>query len=337
MWNIGNLKIDGHVVLGPMSGFTTPAYRDFMKPFGVGVSVTEMVSDMGCIFGMKTTREFIEYPPNRPTGVQLFGSNPDNLVKAAEYSLEVNPEIDFFDVNMGCPVPKVNRSGSGSALMKDSKLCGEIVRRLKESTGLPVTAKIRLGWSSGTVNYKEVMAELQAGGVDAIAIHARTREERYSGKPHYDTIENLQDETDVPLIVSGNIYTLEDAVAAKEITGATAIMVARGGVGNPFLVTQIDRYLRTGEILPNPTVSQQIDWCIELADAVTRESGEDKGFRRLRSYVPRFVAGCYRSREYRNILVAETVNRERLTAALEKIRSEIGSDRIMNDGRYPGR
>lgn len=336
MWSIGDLKIDGRVVLGPMSGYTTPAYRDYMKPFGVAVSYTEMVSDMGCIFGMATTREFIEYPPNHPTGVQLFGSKPENLVKAAKFSLDVNPDIDFFDVNMGCPVPKVNRTGAGSSLMKDVKNCGDIIRALKENVDVPVTAKIRLGWSSGTINFMDVIHELEDAGVDAICIHPRTREERYAGKPHYDKVVGLRKEMSVPLIVSGNIYLLEDAISAAEITGAEGVMVARGGVGNPFLCTQIDHYFRTGVKLPNPTVSQQVDWCMELAEKLVEESGYDTAIRRLRSYAPRFIAGCYRCRAYRNKLT-QIENLEQLRDTLETIRSKMGDDIINNDGRLdPG-
>ena len=129
MWKIGNIDIDGVVVLGPMAGITSYGYRDFMKPFGVAVSVSEMVSDMGLIYDNDKTNEYVIYPESHPVGVQLFGHDPENIVKAAKLALKLNPNIDFFDLNMGCPVPKVINSGSGSALMKDPKLCGEIVRR----------------------------------------------------------------------------------------------------------------------------------------------------------------------------------------------------------------
>ncbi len=332
MWKIGGLKVDGPVVLGPMSGYTTPAYRDFMKPFGVALSYTEMVSDMGCIFGMKTTRSFLEFGDNEPTGAQLFGSDPENLAKAAAYAVEVNPRIRFIDINMGCPVHKVNRTGAGCVLMKDPLRCGMIVRAVKRATGLPVTAKIRLGWSSGTVNFKKVIAELETAGADAVCVHPRTREQQYGGHPRYDLVEGLREEMSVPLIISGNIYLLEDAIQAVKTTGAEGVMVARGGIGNPFLCTQIDRYFRTGERLPNPTVSQQVDWCMELADAVIEELGTDAAMRRLRSYVPHFIAGCYKSREHRNRLT-QIESREDLFSLLEDIRASMGGMIINNDGR----
>ena len=332
MWKIGGLNIDGPVVLGPMSGYTTSAYRDFMKPFGVSLSYTEMVSDMGCIFGMKTTRSFLEFKENEPTGAQLFGSDPENLAKAASYAVGVNPNIRFIDINMGCPVHKVNRTGAGCTLMKDPAKCGEIIRAVKRATELPVTAKIRLGWSSGTINFREVISQLESAGADAVCVHPRTREQQYGGHPRYDLVEGLRKEMSVPLIISGNIYLLDDAIDAMRTTGAEGVMVARGGIGNPFLCTQIDRYFRTGERLPNPTVSQQVGWCMELADAVIEELGTDAAMRRLRSYVPHFIAGCYRSREHRNRLT-QISSREDLFSLLEEIRDTMGNMVINNDGR----
>ena len=178
MWQIGDLKIDGRAVLGPMSGFTSRSYRDFMKPFGASLCFTEMVSDAGIIHGQRRTRGYFDFSDNHPTGIQLFGHVPEDISEAAVKALEINPEIELIDVNMGCPVSKVNRSGAGSALMRDPKLCGDIIRSLKRKTDVPVTAKIRLGWSSGSINFRDVIGELESAGVDAITVHARTRDER---------------------------------------------------------------------------------------------------------------------------------------------------------------
>lgn len=333
MWKIGGIAVDGRVVLGPMSGFTSESYRDFMKPFGVAVSVTEMTSDMGVIHGLRRTVPYVVFGDNHPTGVQLFGNDPDNLAEAASRAMAINPGIDFFDINMGCPVAKVVRNGSGSALMRDPAKCGEIVRRVKAAAGVPVTAKIRLGWSASSMNFRQVIDELTAAGADAVALHVRTTEERYAGTPNYDLVEGLRSEMSVPLIISGNIYTAYDAVAAVRKTGADAVMVARGGVGNPFLVTQIDRRFRTGEDLPNPTVSQQVDWCLRFADMLIEEKGEETAFRKLHSYAPRFIAGCYRCREYRNRLSEDIVDRESFVSIMEEIRGKMGSERICADGR----
>lgn len=326
MWKIGDLAIDGRAVLGPMSGVTSRSYRDFMKPFGAAVTVTEMTSDTGIIHGCGRTASYLEFDRNYPTGLQLFGNDPDNMAKAASTALERNPNIDFIDINMGCPVPKVMRSGSGSALMADPVKCGEILRRVKDSAGVPVTAKIRLGLTLGTINFREVINELTDAGADAVTVHARTRSERYAGIPHYDLLENLQDEMQIPLIVSGNIYSLEDAVRAMEATGAEAVMVARGGIGNPYLLTQIDTYFRTGKVLPNPSLHRQIEWCLSLADNLIGEKGEDIAIRVMRSIAPKFISGHRGGREHRRRLSIEIEDRAGLEKLLREIEIEIEAE-----------
>lgn len=332
MWKIGDLDIDGRVVLGPMSGVTSSGYREFMKPFGSAVSVSEMVSDVGIIHSIEKTMMYVDFDRNYPTGLQLFGSDPEIVAKAAAEAIRRNPNIDFFDINMGCPAKKVIRNGSGSAMMKDPVRCGDMVRSVKAAVDVPVTAKIRLGQDGKKINFRQVIDELTSAGADAIALHVRTVEERYSGSPHYDLVEGLQSEMSVPLVISGNIYSLEDAIEAVRITGASAVMVARGGVGNPFLLTQIDHYFRTGEKLPNPNVSQQMDWCISLADVLIREKGEETAIRRMRSFAPRFVAGYHRCRGYRRRLATETVDRESLVRLLTEIREKMGGEVIRTEG-----
>lgn len=323
MWKIGNIDIDGVVVLGPMAGITSSGYRDFMKGFGVAVSVSEMVSDMGLIYDNENTNKYVIYPESHPVGVQLFGHDPENIAKAAKLALKLNPNIDFFDLNMGCPVPKVVNTGAGSALLKDPQLCGQIVRRLKEEIDIPVTAKIRLGWDDKSINFMEVIQELENAGVDMIAIHARTRKEMYLGQPHYDLLKDLRSKMTVPLVISGNIYTLDDAIRAKEITGAEGIMVARGGVGNPWLVKQIDTYFRTSERLQPVDVMAQIDYCLSLADYLIKEKGEETAMRIYRGIASRFFSGFRNAKLYKGRLSMELTTRQSLVNILEDIKWEL--------------
>lgn len=323
MWKIGDIEINSKVVLAPMAGITSRGYREFMVPFGVGVNVTEMVSDMGLIYGNRETSEYISFSKEiYPTGVQLFGHDPVCLAKAAKIALEANPNIAYFDVNMGCPVPKVIKTGAGSQLMTNPKLCGEIVKAIKEATGLPVTAKIRLGWDDKNINFKEVIKELQDGGVDAIGIHARTRKEMYLGTPHWELIKDLRKYMKVPLMVSGNIYTLDDAINAINITGADAVMVARGGVGNPYLIKQIDEYYKTGERLENPSLKEQIKWCLELADHFIEEKGEDRAIRIYRGIASKFFFGFANVKAIKAKLSNDIRTRADLVAILEDIKRE---------------
>ncbi len=314
--------------MAPMSGFTSKGYRDFMDPFGVSLSFTEMASDMGIIHGGRRTSEYIELDDEGLTGVQLFGSEPDDLAQAARIVVENKPDVALIDVNMGCPVSKIVRNGAGSSLMREPKRCGDIIRAIKHDVDVPVTAKIRLGWGPSEINYMQVIDELQSADVDMISLHVRTKKDGYAGEPHYEFAEGLRQRMSVPLAISGNIYSLDDAIHAMEITGAEAVMIARGGVGNPFLVTQIDRYFKTGVKLPNPTVRQQAEWCISLMNELSEHMDEDTLIRKMRCYAPKFIAGCHRCREHRLKLATMTDSRESLIRMLDSIVSEMGDARI---------
>ena len=320
MWQFKNYKIESKVVLAPMAGITFKSYREYMANFGFDVCVTEMVSDMGLIYGNEETKTYIDFQKgNYLTGVQLFGKDPNNIKKAAEIALNLNPNIDFFDVNMGCPVPKVVDAGAGSALMKNPKLCGDIIRALKEVTDKPISAKIRLGWDNKTINYLELIKELEEAGIDMIAIHSRTKKELYLGEPHHELLKDLRKQMKVPLLISGNIYTLDDAIKAIEITGADAVMVARGGVGNPFLLTQINEYYKTGERLPNPSLKEQLQYCYDLALKVVEEKGEERGMRIYRGIAPKFFNGIKNCKQYRLRLSSELTDLNSLKTILNDI------------------
>jgi nifR3 family TIM-barrel protein len=321
MWKLGNYEIKGKVVLAPMAGITSEGYRKYLNSFGVDICVTEMVSDMGLIYENKETEGYVKFKKeNVLTGLQLFGSNPDNLAKACTLALEINPDIDFIDVNMGCPVPKVTKTGAGSHLMLNPKLCGDIIRALKSVTDKPITAKIRLGYNE--VNFKEVIKELENAGVAAIGIHARTRKELYSGLPHFDLLKDLRKEMNVPLMVSGNIYFLDDAINAIDITGADAVMVARGGVGNPFLITQIKHYYETGERLPNPSFLEQCDYCLALARSMIEEKDEYTAMRIYRGIAPKFFQGFPNSRTLRTVLATSLTDYQSLVKIIDEFKEE---------------
>ena len=321
MWKLGNYQIKGKVVLAPMAGITDEGYRKYLNSFGVDICVTEMVSDMGLIYQNKETESYVKFKKDKVlTGLQLFGSNPDNLAKAATLALHINPNIDFIDVNMGCPVPKVTKTGAGSSLMLHPEVAGDIIRAIKSVTNLPVTAKIRLGYNE--VNFKEVIKELENAGVAAIGIHARTRKELYFGTPHFDLLKDLRKEMTVPLMVSGNIYTLDDAINALEITGAEAVMVARGGVGNPFLITQIKHYYETGERLPNPSFLEQCEYCLALARSMIEEKDEFTAMRIYRGIAPKFFSGFANSRTLRTVLATSLTDYASLLRIIDEFKSE---------------
>lgn len=304
MWKLGNLEIKGKVLLAPMAGYTCSAYRRFMKKFGVDICVTEMVSDMGLIYDNKETFSYLKAEDDEyPLGVQLFGYDPKNIAKAALICQKTMNKISFFDINAGCPVNKVTKTGAGSSLLKTPEVLFEMVRAIKNVCDIPVTVKIRLGWDHNRINFLEVIKSLEDAGVAMIGIHARTTKELYSGLPHYDLLKDLRLKMKVPLVVSGNIFTLDDAINALEITKADAVMVARGGVGNPTLISQIRHYYETGERLENASLQKQKEYCLELANGFALEYGEETGMRIYRSIAPKFFQGFPNSKELRTKLV----------------------------------
>ena len=315
---IGDLEIKGKVILAPMAGITSEGYRKYLAKFHPAFCVTEMVSDMGLIYGNDETARYINFEKlDIPTGVQLFGHDPECIKKAAEIALNANPNIDFFDVNMGCPVPKVTKTGAGSALMQNPKLCGDIIRAIKSVTDKPVTAKIRLGWDE-----KSIIKELEEAGVSLIGIHARTRKELYMGQPHFDLLKDLRKKMNVPLAISGNIYTLDDAINALDITGADFVMVARGGMGNPFLIKQIETYYEKGERLLSPSLDEQINYCLELADYLIEEKGEKRAMMVYRGIATKFFNGYPNSKSLKADLSQKLTDKSSLIAIIENYRKE---------------
>lgn len=318
MFNLKNIVVKGSVVLAPMAGITSFGYRKYLNSFGVGLCYTEMVSDMGLIYGNKETFTYIDFPKTDiPTGVQLFGENPENLAKALLICEKFNPNIDFYDINMGCPVPKVTKTGAGSALLKDPKKCGDIIRALKAVSDKPITAKIRIGVDKSHINFMEVIEELEKAGVDLIAIHPRTAKEMYGGEPHYDLVKDLRSKMSVPLVISGNIFTVEDAKKALEITGADAVMVARGAIGNPLLITNINNALTDKDYVES-SLEKQIDYCKQLAISIIEEKGEDVAMRIYRGISTHFFASYPDSKKVKNRLSTELVKYQDLEQILNE-------------------
>lgn len=321
MWKIGNIEIESRVILAPMAGITSLAYREFMKPFGVGLTVTEMVSDCGLVYDNQKTIDYLKTSKKEhPVAIQLFGSDADKICEAMDVALKNNPEIDLFDINLGCPVPKVTKTGAGSAMLKDPEKLFQFMDKICKHSPIPVTAKIRLGWDENHINFRENIKKLEDAGVAAIGIHARTAKQGYIGKANYEIIRDLQKNMVVPLMISGDIYSLDDATKALEISGATGVMVARGGVGNPYLVTQIDHYLKTGERLPNPTLELNIDYLMQYVDLLIEEKGEYRAMSILRGIAPKFLNGYPGLKEVKNRITQTITSRESLVRILGECR-----------------
>lgn len=320
MFKIGNVEINGKVVLAPMAGVTSLGYRNFMKPFGVALTVTEMVSDCGLIYDNQKTIDYLRSTKQeRPIAIQLFGSSAETICKAMDVVLKHNPNIDIFDINLGCPAPKVTKTGAGSSLLRDPEKLEKMFTEICKHSPLPVTAKIRLGWNEEEINFRENVKALERAGVAAIGIHARTTRQGYAGKPRWELLKDFRNEMSVPLIVSGDIYTLKDAIKALECTKADAVMVARGGVGNPILVKQIDSYFKDGTIVESSSLEESIQYIRDLADMLIEEKGEYTAMMVLRGIAPKFLNSYPDMKKTKNKLASALTTRD----SLERILNEI--------------
>ena len=323
MFKIGNVEIKGKVVLAPMAGVTSLAYRNFMKPFGVDLVVTEMVSDCGLIYDNHKTIDYIKTTEaERPVAIQLFGSSAETICKAMDVVLKINPNIDMFDINLGCPAPKVTKTGAGSALLKDPKKLEEMFTEICKHSPIPVTAKIRLGWNEESLNFRENIKALEKAGVAAIGLHARTTRAGYAGKPRWELVKNLRDEMSVPLIVSGDIYDVSDAKKALETTHADAIMVARGGVGNPKLIERLNSYFAGKGELPYPTKRESKEYLLKFADMLIEEKGEYSAMMILRGIAPKFFSGYKDSKKLRSKLASALTTKQSLVKILDEIKED---------------
>ena len=323
MFSLGNLKIDKKVILAPMAGVTSFGYRKFISQFGLGYVVTEMISDMGLIYGNKETLSYLKFDRlNCPTGVQLFGSSPENMAKAVQICEKLNQNIDFYDVNMGCPVAKVFKTGAGSALMKNPKLCGEIVRAMKAVTNKPITVKIRLGIDMNNINFLEVIKEVSDAGAALVAIHPRTTKEMYGGKPHLGLVKDLRSKMTIPLVISGNIFTVEDAINALEITKADAVMVARGAIGQPCLVKNVNNYFEKKD-MESSSLDEQINWCLELTKELIHEKGEDIAMRVSRGISVKFFDGFKDAKKLKCRLSTEVNKYTDMVEILEEYKTNL--------------
>jgi nifR3 family TIM-barrel protein len=321
---IGDIEIKGHVVLGPMAGVTTLAYREFMKPFGVGLSYSEMISDCGIDYGNAKTMDYLKTSKeDRPIGLQLFGFSAENTVKAIAY-LEDHADYDILDINLGCPVYKVVKTGAGSAWLKHPDDLFSYMKAVCTASHKPVTAKIRLGWDETSINVLTIAPMLEQAGVKAITVHCRTSKQGYTGTADYAAIKDLKNKLTVPLIVSGDIFTPEDAKKAVEVTKADAVMVARGGLGNPFLVTQINQILDTGKYDPHPDVITQVNYAEDFAKRLIALKGSYIGVRECRGLIPHFFSGFPGYKKIRAEIAMNIQTESDLLALLEGIKKRQG-------------
>ena len=287
---IGNVEINGYAALAPMAGVSDRAFRELCVDFGAGYVVGEMVSSKGVTYHNDKSIELLALSEKeRPAAVQLFGYEPQIMAETAKIAMKYDPDI--IDINMGCPAPKIAMNGSGSALMKNPPLCGEIVSAVKNAVSVPVTVKIRKGWDKHSINAVEVAQICEQAGADAITVHGRTREQQYMPPADWEIIRQVKKAVNIPVIGNGDITTAVQAAQMFEQTNCDLVMIGRGALGNPWIFKEISMLI--GHERPTLPVStaEKISVMLRHVQKLCEYKGEYVGMREARKHAGWYFKG----------------------------------------------
>jgi nifR3 family TIM-barrel protein len=301
MWKIGNVEINGRVVLAPMAGISNSSYRKIIKEMGADLIYAEMVSDKALVYNNEKTFDLLKMSDEeRPIAQQIFGSDKKSFVEAAKI-VEKCMHPDIIDINMGCPVPKVAvKSQAGAALLKNPEKIEEIVSAVVKSVPCPVTVKIRSGWDKNSINAKEVAKICEKAGASAITVHPRTRTQGYEGYADWNIIKEVKESVKIPVIGNGDIKSVDDAVRIFKETNCDAIMIGRAALGNPYLFKEITYYLKTGKRLEKQTSKEKLEMCLKHFNYLLEIKDERVAVLEMRTHAAWYIKGMKSSAEIKN-------------------------------------
>ncbi|MBD2513517.1 tRNA dihydrouridine synthase DusB [Nostoc sp. FACHB-973] len=304
---IGSFEVKSRVLQSPLSGVTDLVFRRLVRRYAPdSMMYTEMVNATGLHY-VKQLPKIMEVDPNeRPISIQLFDCRPDFLAEAAIKA--VAEGADTVDINMGCPVNKITKNGGGSSLLRQPEIAEAIVREVVKAVDVPVTVKTRIGWNDKEITILDFAKRMEDAGAKMITVHGRTRAQGYNGNARWEWIARVKEVLYIPVIANGDIFSIEAAVKCLEETGADGVMCSRGTLGYPFLVGEIDRFLKTGEILPPPTPIERLECARDHLQALWEYKG-DRGVRQARKHMTWYAKGFVGAAELRGQLsVVETVD-----------------------------
>ncbi len=327
---IGSYILKNNLVLAPMAGVTDRPFRQLCKKMGAGLAVSEMISSNSLLWGSEKTKRRANHDgETEPRSVQIAGADAKLLAKAAQYNVDNGAQI--IDINMGCPAKKICNVMAGSALLKNEKLVGQILEAVVKAVDVPVTLKIRTGWNKANRNAVRIAQIAELAGIQALAVHGRTRACGYSGEAEYDTIAAIKARmtTNIPIIANGDIRSPEKAKYVLDYTGADAIMIGRAAMGSPWIFREIEHYLKTGEKLPPPSLFEIRDTLLAHLENLYDFYGEYTGVRMARKHLSWYSKGQKHGARFR-----DTVNRVETAAEQIKLTQDFFA-RLTDAGEQP--
>lgn len=325
---VGSVTLHSRVLQAPLSGVTDLVFRRLVRRYAPSsMMYTEMVNATGLHYARELPQIMEVSAEERPISIQLFDCRPQFLAEAAQMAVEEG--ADTVDINMGCPVNKITKNGGGSSLLRDPETAEAIVRAVVAAVSVPVTVKSRIGWNESEINIVEFAQRMEAAGAAMLTIHGRTRAQGYNGPAKWGWITRVKEAVSVPVIGNGDIFSVEAAVRCLEETGADGVMCSRGTMGYPFLVGEIDHFLKTGELRPQPSAIERLRCAQEHLTMLAEYKGE-RGVRQARKHMTWYAKGFYGAAELRGQLcqietAADGVALiDRTIAQIERYEAEFG-------------